>query len=291
MWLKLSENSKGIFCGVLAAFSFAAYVLINRYVYTHYSVQGIDYTATFLLAGGFFALTAMTLSRIRSKANTSRKSSVWPVALNGTLAGIGIGILVYGQGYTTAINASILATSTIITTAIFSKYILKESLSRNQICWLGIMFIGLYVAIVGFNGIHLNKGDLLVICSCFLLGFTNVFSKVLMKKHDSQFIADVRLISGGVFFLFVGLILSGSDFLVTSAGYWPLLAGFFFWLAIRSFYAAIKYINPTKAIVFANTHPVVTPFVGVLLLSEPYHWSRFLGSVILIASIYYINKK
>lgn len=288
---KLSDNGKGILYGVLAALTFATYVLINRYVYVRYKVDVFNYTATFLIAGGFIALIAIVVKRIKNKAKIPLEKSAWPVALNGIIAGIGLGAFVFGQGYTTAVNASILATSTAITTALFSRCMLKDRLSRKQLVWFVIMFLGLYIAIVGLHGIHLNKGDVIILTACFVLGFTNVFSKTLMKKHDSQFVADGRLVSGGVFFVALGLLLSGGNLLVTSAGLWPLLAGFFFWATIRFFYASVGYINPTKAIVLANSHPVITPIVGVLLLSEPYTWTKFIGSTILLVSIYNINKK
>lgn len=285
----MSNNQKGIIAGVLAALSFATYVLINRYVYINFHPNVFNYTATFLISGGFFALIALLVEKVKDKKVVIDKSA-WPAAFNGVVAGIGLGTFVFGQGYTTAVNASILATSTAITTAIFSKYMLKDSLSRRQVLWFVIMFMGLYVAIVGFHKFHLNKGDLIVIGSCFILGFTNTFSKILMKKHSSQFIADVRLVSGGLLFVLLGLLISGSGFLIRSAHWWPLLAGFFFWVTIRFFYAAVHYINPTRAIVLANSHPIVTPIVGVLILSEPYANTKLLGSVVILTSIYFINK-
>ena len=35
----------------------------------------------------------------------------------------------------------------------------------------------------------------------------------------------------------------------------------------------------------------ITPFVGVLLLNEPYSWAKAMGSVMLLISIYQITKK
>lgn len=207
------------------------------------------------------------------------------------LAGIGIGFIVLGQGHTTAINASILATASTIPTVLFAKVILKEKFDHLQWAWLIIMCVGLYLAIVGLRGLALNKGDVIILGSAVILGFTNTFSKVLMKKHSSNFVADVRLVSGGLLFLTLGLVFKWDSILVTSAGLWPVLAGLFYWLTIKFFYASISYINPSKAIVFVNGHPAVTPIVGVLLLSESYSWAKFVGSALILASIYHINKR
>lgn len=285
-----ANNKKGYLFGVLAALTFAIYVLINRYVYVTYDVDAFNYTATFLISGGFFALIGLLASSSGKELKQLFSKSALPSGLNGIIAGIGLGLFVFGQGYTTAVNASILAASTAITTAIFSKFMLKDSFNSAQRMWFGTMFAGLYIAIVGLHAINLNKGDLIILGACFILGFTNTFSKILMRKHSSDFVADVRLVSGGLFFVIVGLVLSGSNFLITTAGLWPLVAGFFFWSTIRAFYSSIKYISPKDAIIFANSHPIITPLIGVFLLSEPYSWTKFLGSVIVIISIYFISK-
>lgn len=281
------KEQKGFIYGALAAVTFSIYILVNRHVYLTYGVNVFDYTATFLIAGGLFALIGRLTKGIGEKDKLNKSS--WQVAANGVIAGVGLGIFVFGQGYTTVTNASILATSTAITTAIFSVYLLKDKLTSRELKWFCVMLAGFYIAIVGLHGLHLNKGDLLVLASSLILGFTNTFSKVLMKHHTSQFIADGRLICGGVFFALLATVIHGPDFLVMNAGLWPLLAGFFFWLTIRCFYGAISYINPNKAIILANSHPIFTPVVGAILFSEAYTLNKFVGAVLLVASIYSIN--
>jgi drug/metabolite transporter (DMT)-like permease len=213
------------------------------------------------------------------------------VVLNGLLAGAGIGLLVFGQAFTTAINASIITTATVLTTAVFTWLILKERFSRSQIHWLILMFIGVYFAIVGTSLIDFNKGDAIIFAAICILGFTNVFSKTLMQSRNSDFVADVRMVSGVVLFVIIGLLRTGSDFLVTSAGWWPLVAGFAFWLTIRFAYAAIHLTSPNEAMVLSNCHPFFTGLAGVVLLSEPYSWIKFLGSVTILVSVYFITKK
>lgn len=274
----------------LASVAFSVYALINRYVYITYDVPVFKYTITFLAAGSLFALLGLAASSTRKSSIKYDKSIIWTV-VNGVAAGSGLAVFVYGQGFTTATNASILATSTIISTALFSAVLLKDKLSREQAPWFFLMFAGFYIAIVGVRGISLNKGDIYVICSSLILGMTNALSKKLMKTFPSQFLADMRLLSGGLFFALIGFLVYGKGFIVTYAGFWPLIAGFFFWLTIRSFYAAIHHINPNRAIIIASSHPIFTPIVGAILLSESYTWNKPVGAILLIISIYYINTR
>ncbi|HSW37380.1 MAG TPA: DMT family transporter [Candidatus Saccharimonadales bacterium] len=287
---KLSDNQKGLVFGLLASLAFAGYVLINRYVYINYKVDEFRYVVTFLAAGGVFATFSLLVSYWRKEFSIKKKNNLL-VVLNGLLAGTGIGLYVFGQGFTTAVNATILATFTVITTILYSKLILNQTLSRTQQLWILIMFAGLYLAIVGHKALHLNKGDIIILISSVILGFTNVLSKILMKDHSSKFIADVRLLSGGLLFLTAGLIIKGSGVLITSAGLWPLLAGLCFWLTIKFFYAAVHYVSPNKAIVLANSHPIFTPIAAVFILGEPYTWSKFIGSALILLSVYFINSK
>lgn len=289
--LRAWKHHKGQLYGVIAAITFACYVLANRYVYVNYNVGTFQYTVTFLACGAIFASLSLLFGNKPKREVKIFQKSTLPVVLNGVLAGGGIGLLVFGQAFTTAINASIIATAAVLTTVFFSRAILKESFDRLQMVWVVIMFAGLYFAIVGTELISFNKGDFIILGAICVLGFTNVFSKLLMKRNPSGFVADVRLLSGSIPFIIVGLLVDGNNFLVTFAGWWPLLAGLFFWLTIRSMYAAIDLIGPNEAIVLGNSHPFFTALVGVTLLHEPYSWVKFLGSVVVLASVYFITKK
>ncbi|RTK94401.1 DMT family transporter [Candidatus Saccharibacteria bacterium] len=285
----MSKVSSGYLYACVGALAFGIYALINRYVYVTYEVPVFKYTVTFLAAGAFFALLSLLLTH-RKNLGVSFDVKLRGAVVNGVLAGTGLAVFVFGQGYTTAANASILATTTIITTAIFSSIMLKDKLTRAQLGWFVIMFLGFYIAIVGLKAIEINKGDLIVVSSSLILGFTNVYSKLLMKHYPAPTLADIRLLVGGFFFLLIGLVVFGKSVIITQAGLWPLLAGFFFWITIRAFFTAIHYINPVRALMIANTHPVFTPIVGAVLLNEVYSWNKFVGALIVVGSIYYINK-
>jgi drug/metabolite transporter (DMT)-like permease len=285
-----SDEQKGIFIGFIASLTFATYVLINRYVYLNYSVEVLNYVATFRAAGGIFALLGLAASYFRGAVRFLHRDTL-PVVGNAVIALAGLSLFVFGQRYTTAVNASLATTATVITTALFSRLVLKESFTRKQQLWLAVMFAGLYLAVVGRHIVSINKGDAIVMAAAVLLGFANAITKILVKKSPSNFVADMRLATGGLLTFLLALIFIGSDFLVVSAGLWPLMAGFFFWVTIKSFYAAVHYIGPNKAIVLGNCHPFFTALVGVFLLAEPYSMVKFIGSVVVLVSVYFISKK
>ena len=107
---KLTNNHKGIFFGVLTSIAFATYILINRYVYTNYVVEPFNYTATFVISGAAFAALGLAFNYIKQKYSIFEKS-ILPIVANGLIAGVAIGLVVFGQQYTTAINTSITKTT------------------------------------------------------------------------------------------------------------------------------------------------------------------------------------
>ncbi len=287
----MSNHTKGVVYGTLSALFVTAYVLVNKYVYNTYDVEPFSYAVTFAAAGGLIAAVAL-FTRHVARRDVAVSHKILPQLLVLGLAGAtAMGLVVFGQNFTTAVNAGIILTASIVTTSIFSKYFLKESFSRKQWRWLAVMFVGLYLGVVGLHIVEFRPGDLIILGASVAFGFGNTFSKIVMRKLDRNLIADARLIISGLLMLIIGFVLVGSDVLVLSAGLWPLLAGLFFWLTIRTFFGAIHHTNPNSAIVLNNSQIFFTAVAGVLLLSEAYDWVKFVGSALVLISIYFISKK
>jgi drug/metabolite transporter (DMT)-like permease len=289
--LGLPAQTKGIIYGILSAMFVSAYILTNRYVYTHFDVEAFNYAVTFAAAGGIFAALGLLARHLKSHDVVVTRKTLPSLFVVGFAGGLAMALIVFGQNYTTAVNAGIIMTATIITTTFFSRYLLKESFNRRQWLWIGVMFIGLYLGIVGLHILKFNLGDLIILGASIAFGFNNTFSKLVIRKFDGNFVADARLIISGLLMLLVGFAVAGTDILVLSAGLWPLLAGLFFWLAIRTFYGAVQYVSANKAIVLNNSQIFFTALFGVLLLSEAYDWVKFIGSVIVLVGVYFVSKK
>lgn len=287
----ISDQTKGIIYGLLSALFLTGYILVNRYVYTKYAVEPFNYSVTFAGAGGLIAASALLFRHVKDRDVVVTRKTAWPLLVVGFSGGLAMALVVFGQNYTTAVNTGIIITATILTTNLFSKYMLKESFNRRQWLWLSIMFVGLYLGIVGLHWLKFNLGDLIILSASIAFGFTNTFSKVAMRKFDSRFVADARLTVSAILMLLVGLVFARGNIIVTTAGLWPLLAGLFFWLTIRTFYGAIHNISANKTIVLNNSQVFFTALAGVVLLSEPYDWIKFVGSAAVLVSIYFISKK
>jgi drug/metabolite transporter (DMT)-like permease len=76
---------------------------------------------------------------------------------------------------------------------------------------------------------------------------------------------------------------------VTSAGLWPFISGFFYWLGIAAFIKSIKEIGPNMAILITTTHPVWTSLAAVFILAEPFGAGELIGGALILLSVYQIN--
>ncbi len=294
----LSPHAKGIIYGVLSAVGVSGYLLVNRHIYAIYDVDTFGYAVTFSASAGLFALLAMAIGAF-ARGKALSKSSVAALNLSalsqllviGFAGGLAMALVAVGQGYTSAINAGIIMTSSLIFTCIFSIILLKDRFYGGQWLWLLVMFIGLYVGVVGLRIVTLHAGDLIIFGAMAVLGFNNTFSKIAMRNFSPNTVADSRLMISAALMLITGLIFAGSGVLVTNAGLWPLLAGGFLWLCIRTFYAAVHYINPNYAIVLNNSQIFFTALAGIVLLAESYDVVTFVGSALVLLSVYFITKK
>jgi drug/metabolite transporter (DMT)-like permease len=286
-----SETTWGVVFGLLSAVCVAGYVITNKYIYTHYDISSIEYSIVFAFAGGFYALLALLYKIDKERIDLFRQNlpDFTGLALATTL---GVSGFTMGLRYTTAINASLLATLTIVTTAFFSHLLVGEKHSKQQYIWITTLFLGLYLAIVGLHSIHFRKGDLIILSSMAFFGFGNAYSRLVMKRLGSaKLVPDARLVIGSVFALIASVFFLRHFALIWSLLPFALLAGLFYWLCIRTFAQAVHRINANNAVVLNNVHIFITSFVGVLLLSERYSWEKFVGSVVAIVSIYFIAYK
>jgi drug/metabolite transporter (DMT)-like permease len=197
--LPADHHARGILFGIAGLLTFTAYLSINRYVYLHYHVSSFKYTATFLFASGVVALTGLTNKTTRSRLGRLDHLTFLTIA-NGLVGAAAMGLLIIGQNYTSAVNASIIASATTIPTIIFSYFMLHDSFTGRQLVWFLVLLVGLYFAIVGEHLLHLQKGDLIILSSLVFFGFGNVFTKKLLAHTPGGTLTDIRIMTTGLVF-------------------------------------------------------------------------------------------
>ncbi len=285
---KLVKMLTGNFYAFLSACFVSGYFIVNRYVYIHYRPSAISYVSTFMAGAGLIALVSFVTQRARNRNNErvdNPRGIIW-MALIATLA---IGMTVFGQKYTVASNAAVLATLAIVTTIYFSHVMLKQTVQRAKLGWVLLLIAGVYLAIIGFSGYHPRLGDWVIIASSIFFGLSNTMSRPLLAHNSPSTVRDVRFMTGGTVFALIILVVP-SVTVVTNAGLYPLLASLFFWLAIYCYYKAVPQIGPAHAIVINNAHPVLTVLGSIVLLSEHVTAMKIVGTVLVMVAIYQVSQ-
>jgi drug/metabolite transporter (DMT)-like permease len=285
----MNKKTAGIIAGLASALFVCGYVTVNKYVYSHYAISALDYSLFFAFIGGVFGL--VSLARQTSKKTLIElNKNIRPLIVLSIAGFLAVGIFVFGQQYTTSINAALLMTSTIVATSLFSYILLGEKLRTFQWFWVAFLFVGLYIGIVGINGVTLMSGDLIILGSVLLFGFGNAFSRVVMKKmHRPGLVPDARLAIAGAIAAVVGLFVVNDYGQLVAILPMAILAGLFYWLCMKAFAKAVHLLNANEAIVLNNSQVFFTSIAGVVLLSEGYSVEKFAGAVIAIVSIYFIT--
>ncbi len=289
-WLVMSEGAKGVLAGVASALCLTGYLVVNRHVYNAYQPSAVEYTLLFALAGGVFGLISLLRNGNHEMYGKIRKDTRHFMML-ATLSFIAVGLLVIGQRYTTSINTALVGTMAILSTMFFSFSLLRERPTARQVWWLGGLFVGLYTAIVGFHTVHLNSGDFIVLSSVVFFGLGNVLARKIMKRQGSFVVPNVRLVIAAVFAAVTSIFFMRNFSLMWHILPWAMLAGMFYWLTMKTFAVSVHLVNANHAIVLNNSQIVSTSLAGVFLLGESYTWEKFIGSIIVLTSIYFITWK
>ncbi len=286
-----NEKALGVLFGVLSAIFVAGYVTTNKYIYTHYDISAIEYTLIFAMSGAVFALGSLLFQMDKGSRQSLKGNFISLFAL-GVAGAMAVGTFVVGQQYTTAVNASLLMTSTIVATALFSHFFLKEQHSKLQYVWMIALFVGLYIGVVGFRSIQLKSGDLIILGSVLFFGFGNAYSRVVMKRMGSaRLVPDIRLIIGGILALLTSLFVIRNTNIIMAILPLVLVGGLFYWLCMKAFARAVYLVNANNAIVLNNSQIFFTSLAGVLILSESYSIEKLVGSIVAITAIYFIAGK
>jgi drug/metabolite transporter (DMT)-like permease len=289
-WFGLSKQTRGVLAGFASALFFTAYIIINRYVYNKFAANAIDYALLFTIATGLFAVLSVWRQGYWNAIKAVQRDPGWFFA-HGVSGSAGVALLVLGQAHTSSINAALLVTGTILTTTVLSSVLLNESMATRQALWLGVLFIGLYIGIVGFRTFHLHLGDALIAGGVVLMGLGNVITRRLTKYHHAGIVPDIRLIFGAIVAAILSPVLFHGYEVLKLYWLYVFAAGFFAWLTMRAFAFSVKLINANQAVVLVNTQVIFTSLAGVVVLGEAYSLEKFVGAMVAMTSIYFITWK
>lgn len=213
-----------------------------------------------------------------------------------SLTGLGLfNAMVYVAGHTTtAINMSLLSTSSPVFTIVLSRLFLGEPLTVRRI--IGIVSAVCGVAMLTTRGdlalladLEFHEGDLYMLGGSFIFACYNVGLRFKSPDLDNNSLILTTFIVSILFLLPLSAweVFSGQPVLLTAESitgilYLGIVASI---LCYICWTAAIARIGPGNVALIYYTIPLFTGLQAVLILGEPLLWIHFAGGGLIIAGV------
>jgi drug/metabolite transporter (DMT)-like permease len=150
---------------------------------------------------------------------------------------------------------------------------------------------GTYLLVVGIKSVSVNIGDLIILMTALLVGFTNAYAKIPMKTVTGGSVAHVRLVVGMLVLIVITPFISPTLIeRFSSISLWYVLSGVLMWGVIVSFYKAIEQAGASIASLILVSYPLFVAIGSILILKETLSVEQMMGGLIICVSIYNISR-
>jgi O-acetylserine/cysteine efflux transporter len=280
-----SQTPRGLLLGAATSIVFGASVVVNKAGLDGSPLSSPDYTTLSALVACLLALPPV-LSGARAIASCSAACAAKILAIGIFASGVASLLLFWGQRMTTATDAGFLLTLSAFFTVVFAAALLGERIERRKYPAIALLFVGLYLLIVGTESLALNTGDLLIVGTAMLWGITNTIARSVMRDISGQLVAWLRLVIGAAFLAAVVRPDPGEVHSALAGGdLWFIASGVMVWLSILLFYKAIEMLGAGMASLIMVSSPVVATAGAVVLLGEVLSPEDLLGGVLILVSM------
>ncbi len=208
--------------------------------------------------------------------------------------------MVFGQSRLPAALASLIVTSNPVHTALISRVLLGEPLTRRKLAGIGVAFAGLVVVVLyGSEGrAALSTRELtgvgILAIAPFSWAFYTVLSKPLLRTYPPVHVAAYGAIVGAAGFLPLPLLRPGTlgriaelDAAGWGAALFATLVSFV--LAYILWYRGLRVLTPSQTAVYAYLVPVFGLLAAWLVLGERPTPFLLLGGATILAGVILTN--
>jgi len=255
-----------------------------------------------LIIGAVFLVIAAAQSKFFFSVGDRRFKKVpWSYLLAIGLIGGGLAFLLYftGLGMTTVGRAAFLQKLLPVFVGVFAFLFLKEKMPKKYLGALLVMIVGVFFVVSariepGVFWSNPGFGDILIILATLFWGIEAVLAKKAMIKGETSFVVSFgRMFFGGVF-LFGAIVLLGKINVLMALSMQQITnilisTGILFGYVLF-FYAAIRYINASKATALLLIAPIISLILGIWWFSEPLPLLQIIGSVLILVGAVVVVK-
>ena len=291
----MKDQTKGALLIMAAGFLWGTAGIVVKVIYSDTTVGPISLALYRLI----FAIPLLTLFAILKgyKFSLTRRE----VAL---FAGFGFCSLTVFEtlyftsfAYTTVQHATALLYTAPAFVALFSWLLLGEHLTRTKLVAVGLSILGAFLIVGYVRGVPLfatrtQIGDWLAIGSGLAYSSWYIFGKILGKGREPAVTSVIAMCFGAIFLLPLTII-TGSMRLPNGLLAWGLVAEIGIVptaAAYLLYFGGLRFIDATKASIFAIMEPLSASLLAFLFLQEIPSYDSFVGFMLIISSILLISR-
>ena len=168
------------------------------------------------------------------------------------------------------------------------RHMQKPTLARLAAVVLALTGIMLLIGVVGGHALRLDTiGVIAALLAAFAFAFYNIAGHDILTNYDHWIVLLYTVCSASVFWIVVN-----PPWKIVAAHYsgaqWLFLLGFALisMLIPFSFYfAGLKYLEPTRAIVVSCLEPVFAILIAAIALGEVLRWPQIIGILLVLGAI------
>lgn len=198
------------------------------------------------------------------------------------------------------INSALTLKTEIIFALVFGVLFLKEKrISKVQIIFCLVLFIGLFLAITQgtFNLLEFNVGVIILTISVALFTFIHTFTKSGFDRNEifpTQVVFVRNLMSGLLLFILYIIIFPIENLLLIldfKNFIFFILMGFDYGFSLFLWYKTLTYMGIGKASIINSLTPIASAFFAWIILGVSFTMFHLLGILIIIFSIFIIVRE
>ena len=256
-------------------------------------IAAIDVASVRMVVGAI-GMLAVILVTDRSKLRI-RLRDCWMFAGTGIVS-----ITLFNICYFTCmtISEASIAVVLLYTSPIFvmlmSALFFKERISKRKVAALVLTFAGCVLVAGLFGGsVQLTPLALFAgIASGFFYATYSIFGRVALERYDTLTITFYTFVAGAI----ACLVLGNPASIVDAAASQPDLIAWYLGLGVVCsllpyllYTAGLKYLETSKAAIFATVEPVVGSLLGILAYGESVGVQKIAGIALILAGVILVN--
>lgn len=209
-------------------------------------------------------------------------------------------LLLYGLKYTSAVEGSIVTSTTPAIVGIIAFMFLREKLTWQRAAGIALAVAGiLSVNVFGSSGeaergVDPLLGNLLILAAAFVEALWTIFRKVLSDKATPFVSAAVVNVFGLLMFLPFA-VFEAADFDFASVSFTDWLPIFYYGIVVTIgayilWFRGMMKVDASTAGVFTGIMPVSAVLLSYGILGEAFHWSHLAGVACVLLGILCISR-